>query len=194
VKAICVFCGSSMGAKPAYQLAAQQLGKTLAEKGLTLVYGGGNVGLMGVVADATLGAGGQVVGVIPKFLVDKELAHHNLTTLHVVDSMHDRKALMASLSDGFIALPGGYGTLEEFCEVLTWAQLGLHQKPHGLLNIEGYYDALLTFFDHAVAEKLVRSVHRSLVLESSDSTSLLESMENYKPQKVAKWITQNTES
>ncbi|MGV0025628.1 LOG family protein [Phormidesmis priestleyi] len=194
MKAICVFCGSSMGANPAYQLAAQRLGETLAKKGLTLVYGGGNVGLMGVVADATLAAGGQAIGVIPKFLVDKELAHQNLTTLHMVDSMHDRKALMASLSDGFIALPGGYGTLEEFCEVLTWAQLGLHQKPHGLLNIEGYYDALLTFFNHAVAEKLVRPVHRSLVLESSNPQSLLSLMETYKPQSVAKWITQNTES
>jgi len=183
-----------MGANPAYQLAAQQLGETLAKKGLTLVYGGGNVGLMGVVADATLAAGGQVIGVIPKFLVDKELAHQNLTTLHLVDSMHDRKALMSSLSDGFVALPGGYGTLEEFCEVLTWAQLGLHQKPHGLLNLEGYYDALLTFFDHAVAEKLVRPVHRSLVLEASDSQSLLSLMEAYKPQSVAKWITQDTES
>ncbi|KAM3090776.1 TIGR00730 family Rossman fold protein [Phormidesmis sp. 146-35] len=194
MKAICVFCGSSMGANPAYQLAAQQLGETLATKGLTLVYGGGNVGLMGVVADATLAAGGQVIGVIPKFLVDKELAHQKLTALHVVNSMHDRKALMARLSDGFIALPGGYGTLEEFCEVLTWAQLGLHQKPHGLLNIEGYYDALLTFFDHAVNEKLVRSVHRSLVLESSDPQSLLTLMETYKPQSVAKWITQDTGS
>jgi uncharacterized protein (TIGR00730 family) len=183
-----------MGANSAYQLAAQQLGETLAKKSLTLVYGGGNVGLMGVVADATLTAGGQAIGVIPKFLVDKELAHQNLTTLHVVDSMHERKALMASLSDGFIALPGGYGTLEEFCEVLTWAQLGLHQKPHGLLNIEGYYDALLTFFDHAVAEKLVRPVHRSLVLEASDPQSLLTLMESHKPQSVAKWITKDTES
>jgi uncharacterized protein (TIGR00730 family) len=194
VKAICVFCGSSLGLRPAYRLAAQQLGKALAQRKMTLVYGGGKVGLMGVVADAALAAGGQVIGVIPEFLVAKELAHQELTTLHVVASMHDRKALMAKLSDGFIALPGGYGTLEEFSEVLTWAQLGLHQKPHGLLNTEGYYNSLLQFFDQAVAEELVRPVHRSLVLESSEPEALLRLLASYQPQYVAKWIGQDAQS
>lgn len=188
MKNICVFCGSSMGVRPAYKLAAQAMGETLARRGLGLVYGGGNVGLMGTVADAALTAGGQVIGVMPEFLVAKEIAHAGLTELHVVSSMHDRKALMAELSDGFVALPGGYGTLEEFCEILTWAQLGLHQKPQGLLNVEGYYDPLLRLFDQAVTEQFLKPELRFLVLEASESEHLLDLMANYKPQIVDKWI------
>ncbi|GAP97460.1 LOG family protein [Leptolyngbya sp. NIES-2104] len=188
MKSICVFCGSSMGRNPDYEKGAIQLGTAIANRGISLVYGGGNVGLMGVIADAVLSAGGEVFGVIPEFLVSKELAHQGLTRLETVESMHDRKARMAELSDAFIALPGGYGTLEEFCEVLTWAQLGLHQKPHGLLNIAGYYDPLLQFFDQAVSEKLVRPVHRALVIEATEPEVLLDRLSAYEPQNVDKWI------
>lgn len=188
MRSICVFCGSSMGRNPDYEKGAIQLGTAIANREISLVYGGGNVGLMGVVADAVLSAGGEVFGVIPEFLVSKELAHQGLTRLETVRSMHDRKARMAELSDAFIALPGGYGTLEEFCEVLTWAQLGLHQKPHGLLNIAGYYDPLLQFFDQAVSEKLVRPVHRALVLEATEPEVLLDRLSAYEPQNVDKWI------
>jgi hypothetical protein len=163
------------------------MGETLARRGLGLVYGGGNVGLMGVVADAALAAGGEVIGVIPDFLAAKEVAHAGLSKLHVVNSMHDRKALMAELSDAFIAMPGGYGTIEEFCEILTWSQLGLHQKPHGLLNVEGYYEPLLRLFDHAATEQFLKPVHRSLVLEASNPESLLDLLANYQPQDVDKW-------
>lgn len=192
MRSICVFCGSSLGRNPDYEKGAIALGTAIVDRGLTLVYGGGNVGLMGVVADAVLTAGGEVFGVIPEFLVAKELAHPGLTRLETVQSMHDRKARMAELSDAFIALPGGYGTLEEFCEVLTWAQLGLHQKPHGLLNIAGYYDPLLQFFDQAVTEKLVRPVHRSLVLQATEPEVLLDRLSAYEPQNVDKWIKKET--
>lgn len=188
MKYVCVFCGSSMGLRPAYKLAAIAMGETLARRGLDLVYGGGNVGLMGVVADAALAAGGQVIGVIPEFLVAKELAHTGLTKLHIVSSMHERKALMADLSDAFVALPGGYGTLEEFCEILTWAQLGLHQKPQGLLNVEGYYELLLRLFDQAVTEQFLKAEHRSLVLEASNPEHLLDLLTEYQPPSVDKWI------
>jgi len=188
VKSICVFCGSSMGVRPVYKEAAQTLGKTLASQKYRLVYGGGNVGLMGVVADAALLAGGEVIGVIPEFLAAKEIAHNELTVLHVVGSMHERKTKMADLADAFIALPGGYGTLEEFCEILTWAQLGLHQKPCGLLNVERYFDPLLRLFDHAVKEEFLKSALRSLVLEASDAQSLLDLFATYQPPIVDKWI------
>ncbi|NMG08177.1 TIGR00730 family Rossman fold protein [Brasilonema sp. UFV-L1] len=188
MKYICVFCGSSMGVKPAYKQAAIALGKALARRKLGLVYGGGNVGLMGTVADGCLAAGGEVLGVIPDFLVAKEIAHTGLTQLHIVKSMHERKTMMAQLSDAFVALPGGYGTLEEFCEILTWAQLGLHQKPFALLNIKGYYDSLLKFFDQAVTEEFLRPIHRSLVLEASEPENLLDLLANYQPQNVDKWI------
>lgn len=194
MKSICVFCGSSFGRRSIYTTAAQVLGKTIADRNLTLVYGGGKVGLMGTVADAALASGGEVIGVIPQFLVDKELAHTGLTQLEIVDSMHERKARMSALSDGFIALPGGYGTIEEFCEVLTWAQLGLHQKPHGLLNIEGYYDALLAFFDQTVTEQLVRPEHRSLIIEATDPGELLDRFAAYQPQSVAKWIQKESQT
>ncbi len=194
MKYVCVFCGSSMGLRPAYKLAAQAMGETLAGRGIGLVYGGGNVGLMGVVADATLAAGGEVIGVIPEFLVAKEIAHTGLTKLHVVSSMHERKALMAGLSDAFVALPGGYGTLEEFCEILTWSQLGLHHKPQGLLNIEGYYQPLLRLFDQAVTEQFLKPELRSLVLEAPDPEQLLDLMANYRPQTVDKWIKRDIQT
>jgi uncharacterized protein (TIGR00730 family) len=191
MKRICVFCGSNPGVRPAYQTAAQAMGNLLAQRQIGLVYGGGNVGLMGTIADTVLAAGGQVIGVIPEALLANEVAHAGLTELHVVSSMHQRKALMADLSDGFIALPGGWGTFEELCEVLTWSQLGLHQKPCGLLNVEGYYDALITLFDHAVEEAFLRPAHRSLALEAPDPEQLLELMATYQPPQVDKWIAKD---
>lgn len=189
MKYVCVFCGSSMGVQPAYQQAAVAMGKALARRELGLVYGGGNVGLMSTIADATLAAGGEVIGVIPDFLVAKEIAHTGLTQLHIVNSMHERKTMMAQLSDAFVALPGGYGTLEEFCEILTWAQLGLHQKPFGLLNVNGYYSSLLKFFDQAVTEEFLRPIHRCLVLQASEPENLLDLLADYQPQNVDKWIS-----
>ena len=188
MNAICVFCGSSPGNDPAYAEAASQLGRTLAERNTTLVYGGGHVGLMGVVADAALGAGGEVIGVMPKSLVEREIGHTGLTKLHVVHSMHERKALMSRLSAGFIALPGGNGTLEEFFEVLTWAQLGEHYKPCGLLNVAGYYDPLLTVFDQMVERAFLKEEHRKLVLVEEDPASLLQRFKSYEPPKTVKWI------
>jgi uncharacterized protein (TIGR00730 family) len=184
---VCVFCGSSLGARPVFQQAAQAMGKALVDRGMGLVYGGGKVGLMGVVADTVMAAGGKAIGVIPEFIAAKEVAHQTLTQLYVVDSMHTRKAMMAELSDGFVALPGGYGTLEEFCEILTWAQLGLHQKPQGLLNVEGYYDPLLQLFDQSVADRFVSEELRSLVLEATKPHALLDLLESYQPRSVNKW-------
>ncbi len=177
-----------MGLKPTYQLAAQAMGKVLAQQGIELVYGGGNVGLMGEIADAVLAAGGKVTGVMPKSLVAKEIAHTGLTKLHIVKSMHERKALMSDLSDAFVALPGGYGTLDEFCEMLTWTQLGLQQKPCGLLNVDGYYDNLIAMFDRAVSEQFLRQENRQLVLEERDPVRLLDLLANYQPIVVQKWI------
>ena len=188
MKHICVFCGSNLGAKPIYKAVAQALGQALVKRELGLVYGGGNVGLMGTIADSVLSAGGTAIGVIPQALVDKELAHQGLTELHIVGSMHERKALMAELSDGFIALPGGFGTFEEFCEVLTWAQLGFHQKPCGLLNVANYYSPLLAMFDHATSEQFIRLPHRSLVLEAQDPDRLLDKLASYEPITFQKWI------
>jgi len=164
------------------------MGEALARRGLGLVYGGGRVGLMGVVADAALAAGGEVIGVIPRALSGPELAHAGLSDLRVVGSMHERKALMAELSDAFIALPGGYGTFEEFCEVLTWTQLGLHRKPCGILNVEGYYDPLLALFDHAAAEQFVKPIHRRLVVSESQPEALVNRLLEYDVPMVAKWI------
>jgi uncharacterized protein (TIGR00730 family) len=188
VNSICVFCGSSFGNDPAYREAARSLGSTLAQKGIMIVYGGGNVGLMGAVADAALEAGGEVIGVIPKALVEREIAHEQLTKLHVVGSMHERKALMSELSDGFIALPGGNGTLEEFFEVLTWAQLGEHHKPCGLLNVGGYYEPLLTVFDHMVDKGFLAERHRSIVQVQSTPETMLDALYNYVPPDTVKWI------
>jgi uncharacterized protein (TIGR00730 family) len=185
---ICVFCGSSHGNKPAYDLAARAMGEALAERGIGLVYGGGRVGLMGTVADAVLAKGGKVTGVIPKPLATKELAHVGVSELRVVETMHERKALMAELSDAFIALPGGFGTFEEFCEVLTWSQLGLHTKPCALLNVENYWDPLLNLFDHSVIEGFVLATHRQLVVQDSDPRKLLAAIETWTPPALKRWI------
>jgi len=188
MRRICVFAGSSSGLRPEYAAAAGSLGRALVERGVDLVYGGAHVGLMGVVADAVLAAGGRVTGVIPDALVAKELAHAGVTELHVVGSMHARKAMMAELSDGFIALPGGWGTLEELFEVLTWAQLGLHRKPCGALNAAGYFDRLLAFIAHAMQEGFVRPEQNTMLLVADRAAALLEQMAAYRPPTVEKWI------
>lgn len=189
LKRVCVFCGSNVGGRVEYRQAAEHLGQFLAQNGIGLVYGGGNVGLMGVLADAALAAGGEVIGVIPQAIVDREIAHRGVTELRIVPSMHARKALMADLSDGFIALPGGFGTFDEFCEVLTWSQLGIHKKPCGLLNVQNYFAPLLVMFDHALAERFVRPENRQLVLAHEDCSKLIRMMEDYEPVSVEKWIT-----
>lgn len=173
---VCVFCGSKHGRQTGYTMAARKTGRVLAEQGMGLVYGGGDVGLMGEVADAALEAGGEVTGIIPSFMVGQEVAHHGLTDLEVVDSMHERKARMAELADGFVALPGGWGTLEELFEVVTWAQLGLHAKPVGLLDVGGFFDDLLQFLDRAVAEGFVTEAHRGLLTADDDIERLLDAM------------------
>ena len=173
-KAVCVFCGSSTGKRPEYAEAARRLGTAIARRGLELVYGAGHVGLMGVLADASLAAGGRVVGMIPRSLVDRELAHVGLTELLVVETMHERKALMAERSQAFLALPGGYGTLDELFEILTWAQLGIHSHPVGLVNIAGYFDPLLAWIDGAVEGGLLREKHRAMLLVGDDPEELLE--------------------
>jgi len=188
LKQVCVFCGSSSGSRPEFAAAARQMGSELARRGTGLVYGGGRVGLMGIVADAALAAGGTVIGVIPRPLATKELAHEGLTELRIVETMHERKALMAQLSGAFIALPGGFGTLEEFCEVLTWAQLGLHRKPCALLNVERFFDPLLSLFDHSVSEGFVMAEHRAMVLQARQSAPLLDAIDVWTPPNVKKWI------
>lgn len=176
---ICVFCGSGLGARPEYGDAARRTGTVLAERGIVLVYGGARVGLMGLVADAALAAGGQVIGVLPDILMTRERAHAGLTELHVVRSMHERKAMMADLSDGFIALPGGMGTFEEFCEIITWGQLGLHRKPCGLLNVQGYYDPLLALVDRAITDGFIRPDQRAMVNADETIESLLDQFDTY---------------
>jgi uncharacterized protein (TIGR00730 family) len=186
---ICVFAGSNSGNRPAYLEAARHLGRTLAERKLGVVYGGAKIGLMGALADAALAAGTRVVGVMPESLMAKEVGHRGLTELHVVKSMHERKALMAARSDGFVALPGGWGTLEELFEVLTWGQLGLHHKPCGLLNAEGYFDPLLAFLEHTVDEGFVRREQRAFILVDASPAALLDRMAAWQPPTVEKWIT-----
>jgi uncharacterized protein (TIGR00730 family) len=189
MRRLCVFCGSSTGNRPEYRDAARLLGELLAGRGVGLVFGAGHVGLMGVVADAVLAGGGAAVGVIPQALVDKELAHRALTELRVVGTMHQRKALMADLADGFVALPGGYGTADEFFEVLTWAQLGLHAKPIGLLNVARFFDPLLAWVDHCVREGFIRAEHRSLLQVAGESGELLEMLARYRAAAATpKWI------
>ena len=193
MKSICVFCGSNAGNQPIYRSEAEKLGRLLAARGIELVYGGGNIGLMGAVADACLEAGGTVVGVIPQALMGKEVAgrpvdHRTLTRLEVVDSMHTRKARMAELAEGFIALPGGFGTFEEFCEILTWGQLGVHAKPMGLLNVNGFYDPLLAMLDRAVADGFLRPQNRAMALADSDIEGLLAAMAAYRAEPVSKWL------
>jgi uncharacterized protein (TIGR00730 family) len=181
MKSICVFCGSRLGNRPIYREVAATVGQQIAERGLTLVYGGGNVGLMGIVADAALAAQGRVIGVIPEFLKAQEVAHTGLTELKVVSSMHERKTCMAELADAFMALPGGYGTLEEFGEIITWAQLRLHQKPCGLLNVDGYFEPLLQLFDHALNEEFITPHLRQLVITATEPTELLDIFSTYQP-------------
>ena len=188
MKSVCVFCGSSLGVAPEYDIAAKSLGAALAKQKITLVYGGSHMGLMGSVANAALAAGGEVVGVIPRSMAERELAHQSLTQLVVVESMHERKAMMNDLADGFIAMPGGLGTLEEMAEVLTWAQLGIHHKPCAFLNTRGYYDHMRAFFDHAVAEGFMKQLHAELPLVGGDPVSLLAQMRNYLPRHTEKFL------
>jgi len=189
---ICVFCGSSAGADPLYRACAQQLAAELTRRHIGLVYGGGNVGLMGAIADAILNAGGEAIGVIPEHLMTREIGHQQLTRLHIVKSMHERKALMADLSDAFIALPGGFGTFEEFFEVVTWSQLGLHLKPCGIVNVLGYYTPLLTMLDHAVEEKFLKPQNRALVLSRNTPQDLLQAFDQWRPVHVEKWLDRDT--
>lgn len=190
MKRICVFCGSSPGKRKDYTKAAEQLGNTLLQKGIGLVYGGGDVGLMGKLAHIVFEGGGEVIGVIPKALAEKEVAYTKLSDLRIVDSMHERKALMAELSDAFVALPGGLGTVEEFFEILTWTQLGIHNKPCGILNICGYYDNILKFLDLAVDENFINRKHKSMLMIDKNPESLIEQFRNYTPPVIdkAKWV------
>lgn len=191
MKRICVNCGSSPGFDPVYMAMAEKLGSMLSKEKIELVYGGAEVGLMGKVADAVLQSGGKVIGVIPGVLAD-HVAHQGLTELHIVDSMHERKAMMFDLSDGFIALPGGFGTIEEITELLTWSQLGLSSKPCGLINVNGYYDLLLTFFDGAVNEGFMKQEHRNMLLDDVSPEGILEKLHHYKAPTIKKWVDVKT--
>ena len=188
LRSICLFCGSSPGVDPAFKLAAATLGTTLAHNNIRLIYGGGHVGLMGVAADACLAAGGEVVGVIPRKLMEKEVGHAGLTQMHVVETMHERKALMTDLCDGFIALPGGYGTLDELFEALTWQQLAYHLLPVGVLNVSGFFDHLIHFLDHARDQRLLRNAHRDSLIVDTDLTALIARMRGFVPPNNEKWL------
>jgi uncharacterized protein (TIGR00730 family) len=188
MRRVCVYAGSNLGSDPVYADAAKALAHLLAERGIGLVYGGGHVGLMGVLADAALAAGGEVIGVMPQALVDREIGHRGLTELRIVGSMHDRKALMADLSDAFVAVPGGIGTLEELIEIYTWSQLGIHSKACGVLNVRGYYDALAAFLDHAVEEGFLRPQHRAVLSIAADPGELLDRLDAFEPPTVRKWL------
>ncbi|MBM3436494.1 MAG: TIGR00730 family Rossman fold protein [Bacteroidetes bacterium] len=185
---ICVFCGSSTGKDPVYRSGAAEFGKLLAKSGITLIYGGGKVGLMGILADNALAAGGKCIGIIPRSIADLEIAHDHLTELHIVAGMQERKAMMMEISDAFIALPGGLGTLDELAEVLTYNQLRIFDKPVGLLNINGYFNGLLQYFDHGVSERFIRQEHRNNILVSDDPLLLLRKMNDYQPVLIGKWI------
>ena len=188
IKTICVFCGSSTGKNERYSIHARVLAEGLLRDGITLVYGGANVGLMRVIADTMLEGGGKVVGIMPKALVKKEVAHDNLTEMHIVEGMQERKAMMADLSDAFIALPGAYGTFDEIFEVLTWNQLGIVEKPIGLLNIDGYFDAIIRMLDHAVEENFLRKEHREILITETEYPVLLEKLNAFRPVVAQKWI------
>lgn len=190
MKRICVYCGSSVGRLPDYTQAARQLGTALAAAGLGLVYGGASVGIMGAVANAALAGGAEVIGVIPRALATREVAHPGLSDLEVVDSMHQRKARMAELSDGFVAMPGGWGTIDEIFEALTWGQLGLHRKPCGLLNVAGYFDHLQAFLEHAMDQAFVRTEYRPMMIVEQDPATLLARFRDYRAPTVRKWITE----
>lgn len=191
LRSLCVYCGSSPGADPRYASGAQALARELAQRQITLVYGGGCVGLMGVVADAMLAAGGKVIGVIPRALMEKEVGHLQLTELRIVTSMHERKALMAQLADGFVALPGGIGTFEELFEIWTWSQLGIHSKPCALLNIAGYYDPLVDFLDHATRQGFIRQQQRDLLFTTTSPQDLIRHMACYVAPETRQWLNQN---
>jgi len=188
IASVCVFCGANPGNSPSFLESSIYLGRLLARRGITLVYGGASVGCMGAVANAALDSGGRVVGIIPRSLWEKEIAHHGLTELQVVDSMHERKAAMAARSDAFIALPGGVGTLEEFFEVMTWSQLGFHHKPCGLLNVDGYYDGLAAFLDHAMGQGFLKEPHRRIALTEATPEALLDAFAGWTPPRTGKWI------
>jgi uncharacterized protein (TIGR00730 family) len=188
VQRLCVFCGSSSGARPLYAEAAAQLGRELAKSKIAVVFGGGRVGLMGILADSVLSAGGQAIGVMPRALVEKEIAHTSLTELHVVESMHQRKALMADLADAFLLLPGGFGSWEEFFEVVTWLQLGIHSKPCAVLNVAGYYDMLLSLTSHALKEGFLRSAHKEMLIVEEDPVRLLGRLEVALIPSETKWV------
>ncbi|MBT9393719.1 TIGR00730 family Rossman fold protein [Hymenobacter sp. NST-14] len=192
MKSVAVYCGASSGTNELFTQQAIAMGQALAERGFTLVYGGGRVGLMGAVADAVMQHGGKVIGVIPDFLADKELAHTGLTELHLVKTMHERKLMMADLAEGFVAMPGGYGTLEELFEVLTWGQLGLHKKPIGVLNVAGYYDHLLRALNHMADEGLLRRENRNQLLSNPEPHGILDAMLAYEPIELEKWLTPKT--
>ena len=189
---ICVFCASSIGADPSYAESARTFGALLARTGRRVVYGGGNTGLMGALAEGVLGGGGEIVGDMPRHLVEREVAHRGLTRLETVMSMHERKARLADLADAFVALPGGLGTLEEFTEIWTWGQLGLHRKPYGLLNVAGFFTPLLVFLDHAVAQRFVRPEHRAMLHVAEDPEALLDAMEHAPPPALPKWLDRST--
>ena len=188
MRTVCVFCGSRPGADPRFLEGARALGEALAATNRVLVYGGAKVGLMGAIADSVLAAGGNVIGVMPQSLVDREVAHRGLTELHIVSSMHERKTMMANLAEAFIAMPGGIGTLEEFFEVWTWAQLGLHQKPIGILGPKAFFSPLLAYLDHLVSEQFLQLEHRQMIALEEDANALLERLERYQPINVPKWI------
>jgi uncharacterized protein (TIGR00730 family) len=188
MRRVCVYAGSNFGTDPAYADGARALAATFAERGIGLVYGGGNVGLMGVLADTAMAAGGEVIGVMPRALIEREIGHRGITELRMVESMHERKALMADLSDAFVAVPGGIGTLEELIEVFTWTQLGFHRKACGVLNVNGYYDALAAFLDHAVAEGFLSPEHRGVLTVASDPAELLDRLAAFEPPTVGKWL------
>lgn len=188
---LCVFCGSSTGYRPAYAEAAAQLGQAIANSKTALVFGGGRVGLMGILADSVLAAGGQAIGVIPRALVEKEIAHASLTQLHVVQSMHERKARMADLADAFLLLPGGFGSWEEFCEIVTWLQLGIHRKPCAILNVAGYYDHLLSLADHALAEGFLRAAHHAMIIVETNPQALLSRLAAAPIPTEVKWIAKS---
>jgi uncharacterized protein (TIGR00730 family) len=188
IRSLCVFCGSSPGTKPEYVQTAESLGRLLAERNIELIFGGGSVGMMGAVARATLAAGGKATGVIPRALLRKEIAQSGLSHMHVVESMHERKALMAKLSDGFVALPGGYGTLEEFFEVLTWAQLGFHHKPVALLDVAGFYAPMITLLEHMITEGFVRPNQLGLIITETNAEKLIARLENYEAPETEPWI------
>lgn len=194
MKSICIFCGSNWGNREEYKQAASDISREIARRGYTLVYGGAGVGLMGACADAALAEGGKVIGILPEALKEKEVDHKGLTELHLVSSMHERKAMMAELSDGFISIPGGAGTMDEMFEIWTWGMLGWHDKPSALMNVAGYYDDLIKFLDKTAQEGFVRKAHREMLIVDTDAKAILDRMESYDPPQGSKWIKKKSET